>query len=106
MAHAGAFLRAGKTSAAVIWFTRAAELGDVEAPYDLGAGYEQQGDLVQALYWYTEATRVGYSDALNGVMRILSDVEPFLAWLGPEVESGNSVAKEFLRDSRADTDPR
>jgi hypothetical protein len=67
--------------------------------------YEQQGETDRALHWYTKATRLGYFDAMDGVMRILRDVDTFKSWLRAEGESGNPVARAYVRKFREEAGP-
>ncbi len=58
---------AGDLEAAVKWYTKAAEQGDVKGQYILAliyySGHGVAEDHKKALYWYTKAAEQGYTEA-------------------------------------------
>ena len=45
------------------WFTRSAEAGVRDSMYNLARRYVEDGDLHEALKWFTKASDAGDSDA-------------------------------------------
>lgn len=85
-----------------------AELGDVEAQYNLGVMYDQgtgmEKDLGKAAEWYRKAAEQGFVDAQanlgmmyyhgQGVSR---DLEEAARWLQLAADRGDTEAKALLR---------
>ena len=59
---------------AVEYFTKAAELGDFEAQYNLGVCYEEglgvPKDLNKAINWYKPAAEQGDEEAIEALKRL------------------------------------
>ena len=85
-----------------------AELGDVEAQYNLGVLYDEgagvEQDLVAAADWYRKAADQGFIDAQTNLgtmyyfgQGVARDYHEAAKWLRLAADQGDAEASEYLR---------
>lgn len=95
-----------------------AELGDIEAQYNLGVMYDEgagvEQDLARAADWYRKAAEQGFMDAQTnlGLMYyhgqgVTRDLREAVKWFRCAAEQGDQEASTFLAriNSRLAADP-
>ena len=92
---------------AVHWFTKAAEQGNINAQFSLGAKYyDGEGvpqDNMKAVHWFTKAAEQGEvrAQSLLGTMyyngrRVPQDITKAVYWFTKAAEQGEARAQSFL----------
>lgn len=88
-------VKAGRLDDAIVWFRKAAEVGDVAAMTDLGVALEHQGDLEASRAWTRRAAQAGGTTAMLNLARRLivdGDTEQARQWAEQAARAGDAAA--------------
>ena len=95
---------------ASVWYTKAAEQGNISSAYKLGDIYYYGGGLsveknyAMAIMWYTKAAEQGYSPAQLALGTVYEETDEFkdlvkaYAWYYVASKNGEELAKEAVVD--------
>ncbi|WP_447748344.1 tetratricopeptide repeat protein [Pseudomonas nicosulfuronedens] len=98
---------ARKFHLAAPWYRKAAELGMVEAQYNVGVSFEEgkgvARDLQQAVFWYRKAAEQGFPNAQYNLAEcydqgkgIAQDAKQAVSWYRKAAEQGDAAASFAL----------
>lgn len=100
-------------AAAMTWYRRAADQGNIVAQYNIGLlysnGHGVKQDYAEAAVWYRKAAEQGYAEAQNNLSALYQNaqgvqedhVEAFV-WMQKAAEQGLSIAQSNLAAMYAD----
>ncbi len=105
----------GDYAAAYAEWLPLAELGDIEAQYNLGVLYDEGAgvaqDLARAAHWYHKAAEQGFVDAQTnlGIMYlhgqgVVRDLEKAGHWFQQAASKGDADAAAYLQELTRETD--
>ncbi|MDF0665021.1 MAG: tetratricopeptide repeat protein [Nitrospira sp.] len=94
---------------AIKWWTRAAQIGDLGAIYNVGAYYYRRGDFSMAFSWFSEAANRGLPEGMMSVGYMYVRGESVsqnraegLRWLRAAAKAGLPAAKNILNAYEGD----